>query len=167
MKRLATVLLALLLIGATSADDPSERMADPAQDARARHLYSQLRCMICQNESVLDSHANQAADVRRTVRERILAGDSDQQIKDYLVARFTEYILLKPPFSVGNLVLWLGPFAVLVLAGGAMVLVLRSRSASDAPLDEDEAATLARLLDDENNDKIAPKIGLKKHASPS
>lgn len=166
MKRLLPILLALALIGATSADDPSERMADPAQDARAHHLYTQLRCMICQNESVQDSHAMQAADVRRTVRERIAAGDTDQQVKDYLVARFTEYILLKPPFSPGNLVLWLGPFAVLLIAGAAMVLVLRSRSTPDAPLGEEEAAAVARLMADENNAQIAPKIGLKKRASP-
>ncbi|MDB5440234.1 MAG: cytochrome C-type biosis protein CycL [Caulobacteraceae bacterium] len=171
MKRLAAVLLALTLIGATSADDPAERMADPAQDARAHHLYTQLRCMICQNESVQDSHAPQAADVRRTVRERILAGDTDKQVLDYLHDRFSEYILLKPPFSPGNLALWLGPFAVLLIAGGGMVLALRGRSAPEAPLGEEEAAVLAGLLDEnapaEINAQIAPKIGRKKPASSS
>lgn len=166
MKRLALILVALAMIGAASAGDPAERMADPAQNARAHNLYKQLRCLICQNESIEDSTAPLAADLRRTVRERIEAGDSDRQVLAYMEARFTEFVLLKPPFSPGNLVLWLGPFAVLVIAGGAMALAHRRKTDTEAPLAPDEAQALEILLS-ENNAQIAPKIGRKKHADPS
>jgi cytochrome c-type biogenesis protein CcmH len=164
-RSIGAILMALAMIGA-SASDPRERLADPAKEARARYIFKQLRCMMCQNESVDASTATQAADVRRTVRERIMLGDTDAQAMDYMEARFGEYILLKPPFSPGNLVLWLGPFAVVMIAGGAMVLALRRKPSSAAPLDAQEAQALEALLD-ENNAQIAPQIGRKKPASSS
>jgi cytochrome c-type biogenesis protein CcmH len=131
---------------------PDEVMGDPVKEARARDLSRELRCMVCQNQSIDDSEAPLARDLRLLVRERIAAGDSDAQVIDFLVARYGEFVLLKPRFERQTLLLWLVP--PLVLIGGALALWLhiRRRPAGDAenrPLSADEEARLAALMSGE------------------
>lgn len=151
MRRLLTTMLlamALLLPVAARALDASEQLPDPVEEARARELSRQLRCMVCQNESIDDSNADLARDLRHIVRERIVAGDSDAQIRQYLVARYGDFVLLKPPFRVSTLLLWLGPFALLLCGLVLAILVVRRRNiAPPRPLDADEQAELDRLLE--------------------
>lgn len=142
MKRLLIALAAFACIAAAS--DPSERMADPAQEARARELFREVRCLVCQNESIDDSTAALALDLRKVIREQIAAGRSDQQIRDFLVARYGEFALLKPAVSAPNAVLWGAPVLVLLIGGGLLVLRLRQRPQTAALSPEDEAR-LAQL----------------------
>ncbi len=142
MKRLLIALAAFACIAAAS--DPSERMADPAQEARARELFREVRCLVCQNESIDDSTAALALDLRQVIREQIAAGRSDQQIRDFLVARYGEFALLKPAVSAPNAVLWGAPVLVLLIGGGLLVLRLRQRPQAAALSPEDEAR-LAQL----------------------
>ncbi|MDE2579521.1 MAG: cytochrome c-type biogenesis protein CcmH [Hyphomicrobiales bacterium] len=145
MKRsLASALLLLALAAPAHAVQPDEILPDPVLEARARHLSEQLRCMVCQNQSIDDSDAALAKDLRVLVRERLKAGDSDAQVKDYLVARYGDFILLKPPFKTETLALWLAPLAALVL-GAAAVLSRRRRPEPVAPLTAEEKATLESL----------------------
>ena len=149
--------LALSGLGAAYAVQPDEIMADPAKEARARNLSRELRCMVCQNQSIDDSEAPLARDLRLLVRERIAAGDSDSQVIDFLVARYGEFVLLKPRFERQTLLLWL--LTPLALAGGALVLWLNARrrkasapaDASQAPLSADEEARLRQLMATEPN----------------
>jgi len=134
-----------------AASDPSERLPDPAQEARARAIFQEVRCLVCQNESIDDSEADLAADLRRVVREQVAAGRSDAQVKTFLTDRYGEFVLLRPPFNPGNAALWLGPFAA-ALAGLALLAArLRSGRASPAAADLSpaEEARLADLLDDD------------------
>jgi cytochrome c-type biogenesis protein CcmH len=124
--RVALATLAAVLCLGAAAGDPAEVLHNPAQEARARTLFRQIRCLVCQNESIDDSEAPLADDLRRIVRQQIAAGRSDTQIKGFLVSRYNEFVLMKPVFSPANAVLWLGPFAV--IAGGGAVLWLRRRS---------------------------------------
>ena len=130
-----------------AASDPSERLPDPAQEARARHIFAQVRCLVCQNESIDDSQADLAHDLRQMVRAEVRAGQSDDQIKRYLVDRYGEFVLLRPTFSLGNAALWLGPLLVVVMGVALLVGRLRNR----APEPELDAADLERLrrLEDE------------------
>ena len=132
-----------------AASDPAERLPDPAAEARARALFAQVRCLVCQNESIDDSEAELAHDLRQVVRAQVRAGRSDDEIKAFLVARYGEFVLLRPSFSVGNAALWLGPF--LVVALGGLLLVARLRSREPQPEAELEAAEVERLrrLEDE------------------
>src|SRR5215469_6267601 len=116
----AACLLVLIGISSARAVQPDEVMADPVKEARARDLSRELRCMVCQNQSIDDSEAPLARDLRLLVRERIAAGDSDAQVLDFLVARYGQFVLLKPRFERQTLLLWLVTPAV--LAGGALVL---------------------------------------------
>jgi cytochrome c-type biogenesis protein CcmH len=119
----AAVLAALaagLLCMAGTADDPAQRLPNPAQEARARHLFTELRCVVCQNESIDDSPAEIAGDLRQIVRAQIVAGRTDQQVIDYMVQRYGEFILLKPTLTPGNLALWLTPFLADRLHGAAL-----------------------------------------------
>ena len=155
--------LALALIGAPSAHavQPDEIMPDPAREARARDLSRELRCMVCQNQSIDDSDAPLARDLRLLVRERIAAGDSDGQAMDFLVARYGEFVLLKPRFNPHTLMLWLLP--PLALIGGGVALWAYSRRrilavrAADSPirLTAEEEARLERLL--ASDPAVAPK----------
>jgi cytochrome c-type biogenesis protein CcmH len=153
MKRMLATALVLALIGCSSAYavQPDEIMSEPAKEARARNLSRELRCMVCQNQSIDDSEAPLARDLRLLVRERIAAGDSDAQVIDFLVARYGEFVLLKPRFEQQTLLLWLLP--PLVLGGGGLALWMyaRRRSKSDpnvapAALTADEQARLAALM---------------------
>ena len=143
MKRLLLAIAAVFCIAAAS--DPAERLPDPSQEARARTIFREVRCLVCQNESIDDSEAQLAGDLRRIVRQQVAAGRSDEQIRQFLVARYGEFVLLKPPFSAGNLALWAGPFVV-VIVGGLLLLVLLRRRASPEALSDDEEARLAALL---------------------
>jgi cytochrome c-type biogenesis protein CcmH len=143
--RLLLLLAAVLSLAAAS--DPSERLPDPAQEARARALFSQVRCMVCQNESIDDSDAELAGDLRKVVREQVAAGQSDTQVKAFLTARYGEFVLLKPRFSVGNATLWLAPFLAVIAGLGLLAMRWRRREAT-RDLTGDEESRLAALLDD-------------------
>ncbi|HWZ38602.1 MAG TPA: cytochrome c-type biogenesis protein [Bradyrhizobium sp.] len=156
MKRIlaAACLLAVIGLAPARAVLPDEVMHDPVKEARARDLSRELRCMVCQNQSIDDSEAPLARDLRLLVRERIAAGDSDTQVIDFLVARYGEFVLLKPRFERQTLVLWLVP--PLVLIGGALVLWLHIRrrpkgntELANRPLSADEEARLAALMSGE------------------
>jgi cytochrome c-type biogenesis protein CcmH len=147
--------LALFLILASFpavAVMPSERLADPALEARARVLSQELRCLVCQNQSIDDSNADLAHDLRVLVRERLTAGDSDAQVLAYLTSRYGDYVLLRPPVEPATYFLWFGPPALLLLGGIVILVGWRRRAASNAvaasPLSADERRRLADLLDE-------------------
>jgi cytochrome c-type biogenesis protein CcmH len=131
-----------------AASDPAERLPDPAQEARAREIFRELRCLVCQNESIDDSEADLARDLRQIVREQVKAGKSPAEIKAFLTQRYGEFVLLTPTFSAGNLALWTAPLLV-VAAGGALLFVRLRKRAPDAELSPLEAERLHRLTDDE------------------
>jgi len=152
LKQILACLFAVAVMAGCSAAyavQPDEIMADPAKEARARDLSRELRCMVCQNQSIDDSEAPLARDLRLLVRERIAAGDSDAQVLDFLVARYGEFVLLKPRFEPHTLLLWLLP--PLALAGGGLALWsqgrrrARSAAAEDQPAFELTAEETARL----------------------
>ncbi|HVI34375.1 cytochrome c-type biogenesis protein [Phenylobacterium sp.] len=143
--RLRAVLAAVAAVFCmAAASDPAERLPDPAQEARAREIFRDVRCLVCQNESIDDSEAELAQDLRKLVREQVSAGRSDAQIKAYLTERYGEFVLLTPSFSAGNLALWIGPFIVVVLGAGLLFLRLRNRS-PEAELSQEESERLRRL----------------------
>jgi cytochrome c-type biogenesis protein CcmH len=148
---LLAALLLLAAMGHAFAVEPGERLKDPALEARARALSKELRCLVCQNESIDDSNATLAHDLRVLLRERIAAGDSDQQVKQFLVARYGDFVLLRPPFEPATYLLWLGPPLVLGLGAIGTSLYLRRRKqvAAPPPLSADEEQRIARLLRDE------------------
>ena len=150
--RYVLALLVTLLAGPAHAVLPHEMLVDPALEARARAISQELRCLVCQNQPIDDSNAPLAADLRRLVRERLKAGDSDDAVLAYVTQRYGDYVLLKPPVRIDTYVLWYGPFAILSLAAiGALVYVRRRRptvQAAAAPLSPDEEKRLATLLDD-------------------
>jgi len=147
---LAVLLLALTLAAPAGAIEPQEQLADPALEARARTISQELRCLVCQNESIDDSNADLARDLRRIVRERLTAGDTDDQVVGFITARYGDYVLLRPPLRAGTLALWFGPVVLLVAAIIAMTLRWRRRAkAVPAPLSSEEDRRLARLLDEE------------------
>ena len=143
------LLLAFMLLAATAqAVEPSEMLKDPALEARARAISQEIRCVVCQNQTIDDSNADIAHDLRVIVRERLTAGDTDQQVKDYLTARYGDFVLLKPPFLAKTFILWMGPAMVLLIGGAIIALVLgRRRGPQLAPLSDDESRRLARLID--------------------
>jgi cytochrome c-type biogenesis protein CcmH len=148
-------LTCLLLLAplAARAVQPDEIMTDPRLEARARALSAQLRCLVCQNESIDESHADLARDLRVLVRERLQAGDSDDKIRAYLVLRYGDFILLKPPFKLETWLLWGAPFVIL-LAGGGIIFVARRRQkrlAQANNLSEAERATLEAMLGEEGS----------------
>ena len=124
-----TILLGLLFLATAAAAAPApESLPDPAQEARARTLQKEFRCLVCQGESIDESGAPLAADLRRLIREHIAKGESDAEIEHYLVARYGDFILMNPPFQADTYALWAAPFAVLLLAGGlGTLVVLRAR----------------------------------------
>src|SRR6516164_8970 len=140
----------LLAVGGPPAHavEPTERLADPALEARARNLSKELRCLVCQNQSIDDSNADLAHDLRMIVRERLAAGDSDAEVKAYLVARYGDFVLLDPPFEARTLILWLGPALVLLLGAGGICTALRRRqpaAPAETPLSEAERQRLAEI----------------------
>lgn len=142
LRALFAALAGVLCIAAAS--DPAERLPDPGQEARARELFRDVRCLVCQNESIDDSEAELAQDLRRVVREQVQAGRTDAEIKRFLTDRYGEFVLMTPSFSVGNLALWLGPFVVVIFGVGLLFLRLRNRS-PEVELSQEEAERLRRL----------------------
>jgi cytochrome c-type biogenesis protein CcmH len=146
------LIAALLLMSAPAAAVlPDEMLADPALEARARTISRDLRCVVCQNQSIDDSDAPLARDLRLVVREQLTLGKSDTETIDYLVTRYGNFVLLKPPVEPATWALWLGPFAVLLGGGAALIAWNRRRSAlpADIPLSESELAQVAALSQDE------------------
>ncbi len=148
---LAVLGAALLVQGPAKAVLPDEILDDPVLEARARALSAELRCLVCQNESIDSSNAELARELRLLVRERLVAGDSDREVLDYLVARYGDFVLLRPPFKPSTYLLWFGPILILLIGGGGIVLALhrrRNRPAREAaPLTTGERGRLAALLD--------------------
>lgn len=139
-------ILALLASWPVLAVQPDERLADPVLEERARSLSKGLRCLVCRNESIDDSNADLARDLRLLLRERLVAGDSDAQAVEFIRARYGDYVLLSPPLRPATALLWLAP--VLVLAGGGLVVWRRARAGPatrPVPLSEAEKARLAEL----------------------
>jgi cytochrome c-type biogenesis protein CcmH len=153
MKLLRLLLLCSVVFAthAALAVEPDEMLADPGLEQRARALSRELRCMVCQNQSIDDSAAPLARDLRLLVRERLKAGDGDQQVLDFLVARYGEFVLLKPRFEWQTALLWITPFAVLMLGATAMVVAVRRQNRapvpSDGALSAAEEARISELTD--------------------
>jgi cytochrome c-type biogenesis protein CcmH len=141
------LLLGLFCAGTAQAVKPDEMLADPALEARARSLSEGLRCMVCQNQSIDESDADLARDLRILVRQRLVAGDTDQQVMDYVVSRYGEFVLLKPRFELRNALLWGTPVLLLLVGGIFIVLTLRSRRpAATSALSADEQNALDAIL---------------------
>ena len=142
--------LSLLVIVPAGAVNPDEVLDDPALEQRARDLSVQIRCLVCQNQSIDDSDAQLARDLRVLVREQLVEGKSDRQILDFLVERYGEFVLLKPMVNQRTLVLWATPFILLVFGAGALIIFSRRREAPAAApdgLSKAERKELSRILD--------------------
>ena len=156
MRRFGRVLLLACMVGlgppaaVLAATSPDEILADPVLEQRARDLSKQLRCLVCQNQSIDDSDADLARDLRRIVREQLVAGRSDAEIIGYLTARYGDFVLLKPPVTPATWGLWFGPALVLLIAAGGIAVYLSRRrwtqTALPAPLSAEEQAKLDALL---------------------
>jgi len=150
MRVIILVLLTLLAAGPAWAVQPDEVLADPVLEARARAISKEVRCLVCRNESIDDSNAALARDLRLLVRERLMAGDSDDEVRDYLVERYGEFVLLKPKFSIANAALWLaGPIAFLLGLIAIVAFHRRRRphaEAREAPLTDEEKRRLEDIL---------------------
>jgi len=148
MRRLLLTVAALVVLaGPVAAVTPDEQLANPAQEARAQALSRTLRCVVCQNQSIDDSNAPLAHDLRVILRERITAGDTDDQAVAYLVRRYGDFVRLNPPLRGDTLALWFGPLAVLLLGGAGVALYLRGHASAKAePLDAAQEVELARLM---------------------
>ncbi|NBJ11526.1 cytochrome c-type biogenesis protein [Microvirga arsenatis] len=147
MRIVLALIAALLFGGAALAVQPDEVLKDPALEKRAREISAGLRCLVCQNQSIDDSDAQLAKDLRVLVRERLVAGDTDDEVESFLVQRYGEFVLLKPTFGAHTLLLWLTPALVLVLGGlGAYAALRRRPQAAAAALDEEERKALEALL---------------------
>jgi cytochrome c-type biogenesis protein CcmH len=152
--RRALILLAMLWIAPALAQEA--QLADPQLEQRARDLSREIRCVVCQSQSVADSDADIAKEVRVIIREQIAAGKSDREIQDYLVARYGDFVLFDPPFKASTYVLWLGPFAILLLAAIGVAVFFRRRAQEPArarDLSADEHSRVVRLLDDGPEDR--------------
>jgi cytochrome c-type biogenesis protein CcmH len=153
MHRLRATLLALAFLAmpqGAHAVQPDEVLQDPALEARARELSAELRCMVCQNQSIDDSDAELARDLRLLVRERLVAGDTNEQVIDYLVSRYGEFVLLKPRFSTATLMLWITPLAVLLIGGAGFFAYARRRvpnAQSTVILSDAERERIEKILD--------------------
>lgn len=148
MKRLLAILLVLMSVTPALAVQPDEMLKDPALEARARTLSAELRCLVCQNQSIDDSDASLAHDLRVLLREQLQQGKSDAEALQFLVDRYGDYVLLKPPFKSSTMLLWLLPFGVL-MAAAAFLLRRRPQVATpaEAPLSDDERKALAQQLE--------------------
>jgi cytochrome c-type biogenesis protein CcmH len=148
MRRLLAILALVALVTPAPALTPDEQLSDPALEARARAISAGLRCLVCQNQSIDDSDAPLAKDLRHLVREQITAGKSDPEILDFVVARYGEFVLLRPRLTAETIILWATPFAVLLVAGAALLVRRRNREAvPEAPLSEAERQALDRALE--------------------
>ena len=155
-RRMGTAFILALLLGSFSpsalAVDPGEILSDPVLETRARAISAELRCLVCQNQSIDDSDADLAKDLRVLVRQRLTAGDSDSEIFDFVVARYGDFVLLKPPFKEKTFLLWAGPTGLLGIGIMGIVLYFRRRAAiadEASPLSAEEERRLEALLGDE------------------
>tara|TARA_B100000378_G_scaffold79228_1_gene61948 strand:+ start:36 stop:494 length:459 start_codon:yes stop_codon:yes gene_type:complete len=146
MIRLVVLLFAVLLPLGVAAVEPDEMLSDPALEARAREISAELRCMVCQNQSIDDSNADLARDLRLLVRDRLAAGDSDDEVIDYVVSRYGEFVLLKPRFSPHTWLLWGAPALLILLGAIGLWGLVRSRRGADRPLSRDEEMRLEKIL---------------------
>lgn len=147
--RVALVTLVLALIGMGAAAKEAPLLAsDPALEARVMALAEELRCLVCQNESLAASHADLAVDLRQEIREKLAAGQSEQQVVDFLVARYGEFVLYRPRFGATTLLLWLGPFVLLLVAALVLVRAIRKQgaTASAAQLSQEQTLRVRELL---------------------
>ena len=148
----AVLVSVCLLVGNALALQPNEVLKDPALEARARALSKDIRCLVCQNQSIDDSNADLARDLRVLVRERLQKGDSDPEILDFLVKRYGDFVLLKPPVKVSTYLLWYGPIGIFILGVIGLIVFFRNRrvvpARTTAGLSADEEKRIATLLDD-------------------
>jgi cytochrome c-type biogenesis protein CcmH len=154
MTRLFAI-LAVLWLGLAPALAQEVQLADPKLEQRARDLSREIRCVVCQSQSVSDSDADIAKEMRALIREQMAAGKSDQEIRDYLVARYGDFVLFDPPFKASTYALWIGPFAILVLAAAGVAIFFRRRAqdpARVAALDPEEQSRVARLLNERDGE---------------
>jgi cytochrome c-type biogenesis protein CcmH len=148
MRAFLAILAFLAAAAPALALTPDELLKDPVLEQRARVISAELRCLVCQNQSIDDSDAPLAHDLRKMVREQLVAGKSDQEVLDFVVARYGEYVLLKPRLSAGTVLLWVTPFAVLAIA--VLALLMRRRRvevAPETPLTEAERQALQRAIE--------------------
>nr|WP_237687981.1 cytochrome c-type biogenesis protein [Sneathiella sedimenti] len=134
------MLLAPFLVLSATAVFIEEKLKDPVLEARALEISAEIRCLVCQNQSILDSNAELAKDLRQIVRERIALGESDEEVRGFLVDRYGDWVLLNPPFKISTVFLWLGPAVIFILGAFAMVVFLRGRN---------------RLVEDESRTKLS------------
>ncbi|MFC3059161.1 cytochrome c-type biogenesis protein [Paenirhodobacter populi] len=147
LRRLAPLLLLLATALPLPAVQPDEVLADPALESRARDLSRELRCPVCQGENIDDSGAAVARDLRLLVRERLMAGDTDSQVLDYIAARYGEYVLFSPRGRGANLILYAtGPVVLLIALGGVLIWFRRRTAAQPTPLSAEEEARLRRIM---------------------
>ncbi len=149
MKRLLVVLVLIFVSSLAFAVQPDEMLKDPTLEARARDLSSQLRCLVCQNESIDESDASLARDIRLLIRERITKGESNDQVRDFLVSRYGDFILLKPPLKPETILLWISAPAILLIGGLAIFLAARRERSKATELSPEEEARLAELANTE------------------
>ncbi|MFO1321865.1 MAG: cytochrome c-type biogenesis protein [Burkholderiales bacterium] len=158
MRALLVGCLLAWMIGAAAADTAQPLAADPRLEQRLNALSAELRCLVCQNQSLADSHADLAIDLKNQVREMMRAGKSDEEIKAYLTQRYGDFVLYRPPVKGSTWLLWAGPFALLLVAVGGLVWIVRRRKATlaGAPtvMSEQEQARIRALLDE--SDSSAP-----------
>jgi cytochrome c-type biogenesis protein CcmH len=147
LKFVLSILFTATLSPALAREAPPAA-ADPATEARMMALSSELRCLVCQNQTIADSNADLAVDLREEIREKIQGGMSDAQIKDFMVARYGDFVLYRPPFMATTLILWAGPFLLLAAGGGILVFNLKRRRhrAADPELSRDDQALAESLL---------------------
>ena len=153
MKFILSLLVGLLLFGAALAAEPDELLDDPVLEARAEAIDALLRCVVCQSQSIAESNAPLAKDLRILVRERITLGDSDEAVIDYVVARYGDYVLLKPPVQSNTLFLWLFPALALIAGGvGGFIYLTGVKSApvTTAALSDDDEDEIKRILEERN-----------------
>jgi cytochrome c-type biogenesis protein CcmH len=143
LRRLGLAVALVLVLGAAAAD-PADRLADPGKEARARSLFRDVRCLVCQSQSIDESDAPLARDLRQLIRQQVADGRSDGQIRSFLVSRYGQFVLLTPKASLGNAILWVGP--LLIVFVGAAALFVRSRKPAPATsLTAQEEAELEKL----------------------
>ena len=150
MFRALVLLLALAAPALGAVGDPREQLRDPGQEERAREIGRELRCLVCQNQSIEDSDADLARDLRRIVREKVAAGESDGAVREFVHARYGDFVLLRPPFNAATLALWATP--ILALGGGILAILLlcrRAAPAGPAPLTAEERGRLAAMGDED------------------
>jgi cytochrome c-type biogenesis protein CcmH len=149
MRKLLALLFGLILAGSVLAKEAPPAVSDPALEKRTMALAEELRCLVCQNQTIADSHAELAIDLKNQIREKLKAGMSEEQILQFMVARYGDFVLYKPPVKATTVPLWFGPFALLfaALAGLFYYLLRRRRAAAPQPLSEAEQARVQALLD--------------------